>query len=73
MPLRLKFASDGSKKEEEKAPNGTEDIREKEGRASDKEITRRFEGKKINVTLSPLWKSAGAAATSALSYRRAIL
>ena len=31
LPLRLKFASDGSKKEEEKAPNGTEDIRE--GRA----------------------------------------
>ena len=71
MPLRLKFASDGSKKEEEKAPNGTEDVRE--GRASDKEITTRFEGKKINVTLSPLWKSAGAAETSALSYRRAIL
>ena len=33
MPLRLKFASDGSKmeEEEEEAPNGTEDVRE--GRA----------------------------------------
>ena len=54
LPLRLKFASDGSKKEEEKAPNGTEDVRE--GRASDKEITRRFEGKDKCYS-SPLWKS----------------